>query len=136
MQKNGTNNLQSFVSGWSEMMVDIWQEKLVMLNVHHTGALLQSVEALPIQHIQGVTVIPHKFLEYGIYVDRGTGREFSGQRNERGQLVGRNGKKTTVVREPRPWFATKRFASIMKLRETVGEIYGRQVAERVISTLR
>lgn len=135
MIANGNPELKRFVSGWSEMMVEIWQEKLIMLEVRDTGALLQSVQELPIKSVQGVTIISHKFLEYGLYVDAGTGKEFGSNRNEKGQLVGKNGEKITVVRQAKPWFSPKRFSSFLKLRDTVAEIYGKEVAKTVVSIL-
>lgn len=136
MQTNGLTELNTFVSGWSQMMVEIWQEKLIQLNVRDTGALFDSVVAMPIVSVAGVITIPHKFLEYGIYVDAGTGREFGGARNQNGQLVGKNGEKKTINREAKEWFRVKRFASVRKLAEATAEIFGEKVRNTVVSTLK
>jgi energy-coupling factor transporter ATP-binding protein EcfA2 len=138
MQTTGVNSdtLDRFIDGWSTTMVDIWHEKMQMLDVHDTGALMQSVQALPVARQQGMVVISHRFLTYGLYVDAGVGREMGGNRNERGQLVGANGEKIKIRRQAKPWFTPKRFASVAKLRTAVADIYGRSVADTIISALR
>ncbi len=134
---NGQNDTaERFVDGWAEMMVQIWQEKIALLDINDTGALMRSVQALPVARQQGMVVIQHRFLTYGLYVDAGVGREMGGHRNERGQLVGSSGQKIKIRRRAKPWFSPKRFASLAKLRGTVAEIYGRAAADAIVSVLR
>lgn len=56
-------------------MIDIWREKMAMLNINNTGALRNSLTG-HISGDEGQRKISHKFLMYGIYVALGVGRGY------------------------------------------------------------
>lgn len=60
---------------WTKNMVTYWHERMDKLRVHDSGALRSSVKG--VMHPGPVTTIEHSFLQYGIYVSDGVGREFS-----------------------------------------------------------
>lgn len=92
-------------------MIDIWTERIRLLGVVDTGALLRSPVKLPVQHdgrFYDIT-LSQTFLEYGLWQDLGVGREVPhGNPGD----IGRDKK-----RERRRWFSVKYYASVMKLRD-------------------
>ena len=66
--------LERYERGWSKMMIDIWREKIVQLNISDTGALSNSMTELV--STGQVTTIEHKFLQYGLFVAAGVGKGF------------------------------------------------------------
>lgn len=66
--------LERYERGWSKMMIDIWREKIVQLNISDTGALRNSMTELV--STGQVTTIEHKFLQYGLFVAAGVGKGF------------------------------------------------------------
>ena len=107
------------------MMVTIWQDKLRQLDVIDTGNLYASVAASGVQGVDGTYVIPHKFVEYGIYVDSGVGKGFTpGNGGDLG---------FTPLREPKPWFSKKYYASFLTLRDAVSDILGHDFMNRIAS---
>lgn len=83
-----------------------------------TGALIASTRAVAFSHDDGYSDLTfrQKFLEYGIYVDAGTGREVP--RGNPGD-IGRE-----KVRKPKPWFSRKYFMSVMNLRDFYADNLG------------
>ena len=92
-------------------MIDIWTERIRLLDVVDTGALLRSPGKLPVQHDGRFLdlTLSQTFLEYGLWQDHGVGREVPhGNPGD----IGRDKK-----RERRRWFSVKYYASVMKLRD-------------------
>lgn len=101
-------------------MIDIWQERIRLLDVFHTGNLWRSPLALPV-HADGRFYdisLSQSFLEYGIWQDLGVGREVP---IGNGGDIGRD-----KVRERRRWFSSKYYASVMRLRDFMAESLGRE----------
>ena len=64
-----------YVAAFNTTMVDIWEEKIVLLGAYDTGALYNSLSfRSPVTDDKVTSVeLVHSFLLYGVYVDRGTG---------------------------------------------------------------
>lgn len=120
------NTKLEYINAWSDMMATIWQDKLRQLPVFRTGALYNSIAEGSVSG-DANTVIVHRFLEYGIYVDAGTG---SGYKRGNGGDLG-----FIPDREARPWFSKKYFASYMNLVEAMAEIYGEEFARRITASI-
>ena len=78
----GTNNIteedrQRWLEGWTTMMRTYWIEKMNSFNhpVHDTGRLQSSINGM--LHPGSITTIEHHFLEYGIFVARGSSPAFA-----------------------------------------------------------
>ena len=56
------------------MMLNIWREKIIQLNITDSGALRESLEE--VITTGKVTTIEHRFLQYGLYVAAGVGNGF------------------------------------------------------------
>lgn len=144
---SGSNDLSKDVSdyskAWMETMINIWQEKMMMMRrpegggfdpVYDTGALHSSLVGRYTSTDRS-TVIEHKFLEYGMFVDRGTGRGY--RKGNGGNLkfldpAYRAAHKLGLPRYPRPWYNKKYFASVMKLHDDFERIFADKV-EAVMS---
>ena len=106
---------EKFVSAFNETMLKIWKEQMTLLDVIDTGALLASPKALPIR-ADGQFIelgLSQSFLEYGLWQNFGTGKETP--RGNKGDM----GRKK--VRQKKPWFSRKYYASVMNLRDFLAD---------------
>ncbi len=111
---------RAYVEGWNRTMIEIWKERIVLLGAIETGALYNSVMEVEVKaddRVSSVT-LRQSFLEYGLYVDRGTGREFA--RGNPGD-IGR-----PVVRRAKPWFSRKYWSSVHRLKEFFTDSLGKE----------
>lgn len=110
-------------------MARIWCERIRLLGVIDTGALLGSPLQLPVMadgRFYDIT-LSQTFLEYGLWQDLGTGREVPiGNPGD----IGREKK-----RERRRWFSTKYYSSIMKLRDFMAQSLGEEFKSMFCDTL-
>lgn len=117
-QRDPIAEREKFVEGWNNTMVDIWCERIRLMNVVDTGALLGSPFQLPVRsdgRFYDIT-LSQTFLEYGLWQDLGTGREVP---------IGNSGDiERKKVRERRRWFSTKYYSSIMRLRDFMAQSLG------------
>lgn len=116
---------QKFVEAWNKTMIDIWTERIYTLKVMDTGALWRSPLQLPVQadgRFYDIT-LSQNFLEYGLWQDLGVGRELHhGDYEHNRDHIENHGRK----REPRRWFSTKYYSSVLKLRDFMAESLGRE----------
>lgn len=111
---------QKYILAFNATMLQIWQERITLLEVIDTGLLLRSPLALPVKadgRFFEVT-LSQAFLEYGLWQDYGVGRETP--RGNSGDIGRRK------VRKRRPWFSKKYYASVLNLRDFLGENIGHE----------
>lgn len=111
---------EKYIKAWNETMLRIWQERITLLEVIDTGRLLASPVAMPVRadgRFVEVT-LSQEFLEYGLWQDYGVGRETP--RCNSGD-IGR-----AKVRQRRPWFSKRYYASVLNLRDFFGDNLGRE----------
>ena len=114
---------RKFVEAWNKTMIDIWQEKIYKYHIIDSGELYRSPLTLGVRADGRFydIFISHKFLEYGIWQNFGTGRNTA---------IGDTHKKDndgwTNKRERRPWFSPKYYASVMNLRDFYADSLGRE----------
>lgn len=111
---------ERYILAFNQTMIQIWQERITLLDVIDTGALLRSPLSLPIRadgRFFEVT-LSQSFLEYGLWQDYGVGKETP--RGNSGD-IGRAKK-----RQRRPWFSKKYYASVLNLRDFLGENIGQE----------
>ena len=129
---------RKYIDAWQEMMITIWREKIVRLQVYDTAYLHNDITGNVASSTQGLANIQHKFLEYGIYQDCGTGRgykhgnggnlEFLDWSNRKERVREQKSGKVTEgwPRTPREWFSRAYFASVMVLKEQMAYMYGEE----------
>ena len=111
---------EKYIKAWNETMLRIWQERITLLEVIDTGRLLASPVAVPVRadgRFVEVT-LSQEFLEYGLWQDYGVGRETP--RGNSGD-IGR-----AKVRQRRPWFSKRYYASVLNLRDFFGDNLGHE----------
>ena len=111
---------QKYILAFNTTMLEIWKERITLLEVIDTGLLLRSPLALPVKadgRFFEVT-LSQAFLEYGLWQDYGVGRETP--RGNSGDIGRRK------VRQRRPWFSKKYYASVLNLRDFLGENIGQE----------
>jgi hypothetical protein len=111
---------EKFVLAFNRTMIDIWKERITMLDVRDTDALLNSPISLSTRHDGRFfeVQLSQEFLEYGLWQDYGVGRETP--RGNSGDI----GRKK--VRQRRPWFSKKYFASVMNIKEFYADNLGHE----------
>ena len=117
---NAQEQRQKYIEAFNGTMIQIWQERITLLDVIDTGNLLRSPLSLPI-HADGrffEVSLSQQFIEYGLWQDYGVGRETP--RGNSGD-IGR-----AKVRKRRPWFSKKYYASVMNLRDFLADNIGHE----------
>lgn len=121
---------ERYVLAFNDTMIKIWQEQITLLGVIDTGALLGSVVAMPTRADGTFTSVSlsQAFLEYGLWQDYGVGGEVS--RGNHGD-IGRE-----KVREERPWFSRKYYASVMNIRDFFADNMGQEFCGVITDALK
>lgn len=114
-------NLNTFIDSWSETVLKMWRGKMLALNVYDEGKLYESLK----DYVGGKTgeiysKIVFEYLEYGIYVDIGTGREVS--RGNSGDLG------FSPKRKQKQWYSKVFYREVMKLKEYMAYRVGAEAA--------
>ena len=120
---------EKFVNALNKTMIQIWQEQITLLDVIDTGRLLKSPISLNVQadgKFFDIT-LSQAFLEYGLWQDFGTGKEVP--RGNPGD-IGRD-----KVRQKKPWFSRKYYASVMNLRDFMADSIGKDFVGLVAKAL-
>ena len=149
---------RKWVEGWNDLMIDIWQERIHKLRIEDTFSLYRSLCALDIRvHDDGRFYdfsVSQTFLEYGLWQELGTGREFTfgnpgdikSQDEEYREAHGLNeprkrgprwggGYTSGGPRERRPWMSPKYYRSVMKLRDYMADSLGDEFKAMVCEAL-
>lgn len=116
----GAEQRKRFAQAWNETMLDIWRDRIAKLGIIRTGAMYNSLQAIPVKANGRFESFEfsHLFLLYGIYVDNGVGREvFRGNQGD----IGRE-----KVRERKRWFSTAYFSSMYNLRDFLSDNIGKE----------
>ena len=118
----GRQDIERYEQGWTREMMTYWRERILKLQIYHTGALYKSLTGT--LHPGSPTTIEHRFLYYGVYVASGVGNGY--RRGNGGDLAFLQDWKTNrdKHRQKRDWFARKYFSSIMRLGEFEAAFYG------------
>mgnify|MGYP000928640459 CR=1 FL=1 len=146
MMKSGSDNRpestpedrQKYRDAWAKMMVTIWREKIERLHVFDTYKLHQEITENVTSSGSELSTIQHKFMEYGIYQDVGTGNGYrhgnggdldflDPKYREEHARKQKSGKVTLgEPRQPREWFSRAYYASVMVLKEQMAYMYGEE----------
>ena len=121
---------EAYLEAWTKVMVDIWQERILMLiGPGNSGALYRSLLPELVKQSNGdIAKISHFFNYYGVYVADGVGVGFKHGNN------GDIGFDTT--RKRKDWLFKKYAGSIHKLCEKMAEIEGEEFAYLIAQVLK
>lgn len=129
-------DFQQYIHAWTDMMITICKEKLVMLNVNDTFELSNSFEShVNINSGGDQARVNFAFREYGFYVNEGVGKEISvGNDGDLSDVSHYNlgTKNLHLKRQPQPWFDKGFYKSIYALRRDVARIYGERIAKNIV----
>lgn len=126
-------NQEEYIKAWTDMMVDIWQEKIAKHNIVRTGALMGSFSSTPKANS---TLI--KWAGYGIYQAFGTGRGYA--RGNGGDLEFldpeyRRKNRLDKPRKRRNWYSHKLYTSLAVFRRAMTDIYAHDVLNTIVEEL-
>lgn len=109
---------RKYVDAFNATMVEMWRDRIALLGAVDTGALYQSVLAAGMMASPDASDVEYewRFLEYGRYVEAGTGREVA--RGNPGD-IGR-----PKVRHAKPWMSRAFYSSVMNLKEFMADSLG------------
>ena len=134
MEQNKTADLKTYSKAWYDKMVTIWRDRLDAMKINATGALRGSVagKRFAMEEIGGQMAF--QFLQYGIYVDLGTGKGY--KRGNGGDLkfLGKDYRKEHKLgkaREPRPWFSKSWYFST----QVIKDVYARFVGDKFVGIM-
>lgn len=134
MAQNNTADLQTYSKAWYDKMVEIWRDRIDAMNILDTGALRGSVagNGFAIDEMGGQMAF--KFLQYGIYVDLGTGKGYKRGNGGDLEFLGKDYRKQHNLgkaRKKRPWFSTSWYVSTQVIRD----VYARLVGEKFVGIM-
>ena len=112
---------------WAKMMVTIWREKIERLRVIDTYKLHQEITENVTSAGSELSTIQHKFMEYGIYQDCGTGNGYRKGNGGNLEFLDELYRESRYEpRKPGEWFSRAYFASVMVLKEQMAYMYGEE----------
>lgn len=134
-----------YAGAWHQKMIEIWGDRLRLLQIGNTGALRQSVRSRSLNLSEDNIRMSFEFLQYGIYVDAGVGngythgnqgnldilnpiyREEHGLNRPRRRGRKADGKMTSgKPRKKRPWFSRSWYISVEVFKEALADMYGQE----------
>lgn len=121
---------RDFAYAFNHTMVKIWKERISLLKAVDTGRLYRSVMEVSMKINSDATdaEFTQQHVEYGTYVNWGTGRETP--KGNPGD-IGREKR-----RIPKRWFDKKYYGSVMNIKEMMAESLGVQCMEIISDSLK
>lgn len=143
-------NQKEYIDAWTDMMIEIWQEKIAKHNIIRSGALMSSFSSTP---TADSTLI--EWASYGIYQAFGTGRGYTRgnggdllfldddyrhrHRLDKPRKVGKawGGHMTSgKPRKRRNWYTHKLYSSIEVFKRAMANIYAHDVMNTIVEELK
>lgn len=145
--------IDQWIDGWSDKMIEIWQEKQLDLQVHDTGALAASMTE-DVTHAGMSAHIQMQFAQYGVYQAFGVGYGYIhsnggdlpflapdyrhehhlDEPRKRGPGWG-GGYTSGEPRKRRDWLYPKLYGSVMKMAEAMAQMTGQMGVALVCDAL-
>ena len=134
--------IDQWIDGWSDKMIEIWQEKQLDLQIYDTGALSKSLTE-DVQHEGMSAHVVMQFLQYGVYQALGVGygyvranggdlpflgaeyreKHHLNEPRKRGEGWG-GGETSGEPRKRRDWITPKLYSSVLKMAEVMAQLTG------------
>lgn len=122
MDHDTTAGLKQYTRAWQQKMIEIWRDRLDLLQVRHTGALYNSLRPAGNTFDGQQGDITFQFLQYGLYVDLGTGNGYRRGNNGNLQFLGKEYRQSHRLgrkRQKKPWFSPSWAISIRVLADKI-----------------
>ena len=134
MEQNKTADLKTYSKAWYDKMVTIWRDRIDAMDILDTGALRGSVagKSFAMEELGGQMAF--KFLQYGIYVDLGTGKGYKRGNGGDLEFLGKDYRKQHNLgkaRKKRPWFSKSRYIST----QVIKDVYARFVGDKFVGIM-
>ena len=127
MAQNNTADLKTYSKARYDNMVEIWRDRIDAMNILDTGELRQSVAGANFAMEDAGGQMAFKFLQYGIYVDLGTGKGYKRGNGGELEFLGKDYRKQHKLgkaRKKRPWFSTSWYVSTQVIRDVYARLVG------------
>ena len=134
MKQNNTADLQTYSKAWYDKMVEIWRDRIDAMNILDTGALRGSVAGKEFAIDEMGGQMAFQFLQYGIYVDLGTGKGYKRGNGGDLEFLGKNYRKQHNLgkaRKKRPWFSKSWYIST----QVIKDVYARFVGDKFVGIM-
>ena len=134
MAQNNTADLKTYSKAWYDKMVTIWRDRIDAMNIRDTGALRGSVAGKGFAMDELGGQMAFQFLQYGIFVDLGTGKGYKRGNGGDLEFLGKDYRKQHKLgkaRKKRPWFSTSWYVSTKVIRD----VYARLVGEKFVGIM-
>ena len=131
MAQNNTADLQTYSKAWYDKMVEIWRDRIDAMNILDTGALRGSVAGANFAMDDAGGQMAFKFLQYGIFVDLGTGKGYKRGNGGDLEFLGKDYRKQHNLgkaRKKRPWFSKSWYISTHVIRDVYARLVGEKFA--------
>ena len=127
MAQNNTADLKTYSKAWYDKMVTIWRDRIDAMDILNTGALRGSVAGNGFAMDEMGGQMAFQFLQYGIFVDLGTGKGYKRGNGGDLEFLGKDYRKQHNLgkaREPRPWFSKSWYISTQVIRDVYAHLVG------------
>lgn len=127
LKHDPTEYVGTYTRAWYDMMTKIWTDRINLLGIIDTGRLRSSVSGKSLK-VDGFDITAaFRFVQYGIYVDAGTGNGY--RRGNPGDLpfLDKNYRKLKGLgpaRKKQRWFSPSWAISRRVLTDKMGELVG------------
>ena len=127
MAQNNTADLKTYSKAWYDKMVEIWRDRIDAMNILDTGELRQSVAGANFAMDDAGGQMAFQFLQYGIFVDLGTGKGYKRGNGGDLEFLGKDYRKhhnLGKARKKRPWFSKSWYISTQVIRDVYAHLVG------------
>lgn len=145
--------IDQWIDGWSDKMIEIWQEKQLDLQVYDTGDLAKSMTG-DVQHEGMSAHVVMQFLQYGVYQALGVGYGYVSGNGGDLPFLGADYRREHRLDEPRKrgpgwgggytsgeprrrrdWITPKLYGSVMRMAEVMAQLTGQMGVALVCDAL-
>lgn len=153
MTQDIADDKKKYMDAWADTMLNIWRDKITKLGVMDTTSLYQKMERA-VFFDENNQMVRHRFLEYGIYQDLGTGSGYKHgndgnldildpvYRIDHGLNRARSwngpkskGHKSGKPRKRKEWYSRAYYASVMVLKEHMSRMYAEEFVGIVVRAI-
>lgn len=153
MTEDITDDRKKYMDAWADTMLNIWRDKIAKLGVMDTTSLFHKMERA-VSFNEDHQMVRHRFLEYGIYQDLGTGRGYKHGNEGDLQILDPvyrvdhglnrprswNGPKSKghtsgKPRKRKEWYSRAYYASVMVLKEHMSRMYAEEFVGIVVRAI-